>query len=76
MAAAGQVVPGCLLQRVAAMALLELQDVALLAARALGGGPHALAAAIELAGHLISLQRDSATPQAVPSSALLKPRAL
>lgn len=44
------------------MALLELLDVAPLAARALGRGPHALAAAIELAGQ--HLHRVLAEPAA------------
>jgi len=46
-------VPTALIHQVAAAALLGLQDAGALAARALGEGPHALGAAIELAGRLL-----------------------
>jgi hypothetical protein len=52
LAAAGEAIPAELLAQVAATALLELPGAAGLASRALSGEPHALRAAIELAGML------------------------
>ena len=51
--AAQREVSTALIRQVAAAALLELKDAGALAARALGEGPHALGAAIELAGRLL-----------------------
>ena len=52
--------PAVLISSVAAGALLELEGVGDLATRALGGGAHALAAAIELAGRLVAASRAQA----------------
>ena len=52
--------PAVLISSVAAGALLELEGVGDLATRALGGGAHALAAAIELAGRLVAASRTQA----------------